>query len=1273
MKKFLRILVTGLLAFGAVAFAPAQGRIADVWDFGGVQDENATNHISSSDIAAISTLGDDGAFLASGELSFGDLTVRVDKGDRAYHSGEKSYGSPEFSAEFEDGYTPAGFWYCNGKGGEQRRYLLLKNVNAGDVVTFYAQTSNDGDEKIHFISLDEDGIGNDLQDEVDSVSKKAKRYSYIALASGMYKVYCESSVGKPVYFRITRTPAVQVSGALQSLPSGSGSLTFTAQETGRTFPAKITGKSYTASLPAGFTFTAALSGISGYGVSKRSRTLVIAADAGASLKNDLAIAEQTAFTISGKILGVSAGRALSSDARLVLTPSAASQLPVEIGIKNEGGAYTFSDEIEPSVSYTASLVNANDYELTGDLGFEGTASFTKDITLKLRKTYDVSGKFFGEIKEFPKSVRFRNIEDGSVYDGRVSTLSYSVELRDGTYEVLCETSLAKTVNHIVVDKAPVIKDIKLSLKEKTIRPLPPKRELWVGSKRGQYASVAEAIAAARAMNPLQERERITIFITPGVYRNQLVIDVPYITLKNADPAQQVKLTWYYGAGYRYYSADAEGWYNEDLAYDAFAKNGVAEQGVATYIRAGAKAFRAEGITFESSFNKYVTDEELRDGVEAVDGAGFVRKRGADVRAGAAESDSTALFVEATEAEFVDCAILGNKGTFRTGAGVKGYLRRCFIEGNTDFIAGDGDVVFEDCELRWAGYTDTASQGCITAAQTAEKSKGYLFYSCLISNPDDAFAGAGYFGRPAGSAAAVAWVNTVLGVENAIAPEAWRGAAGSRSDTERLREINTTWAGAAVELSSRPEGTIPQITKDYTVKFYLGQWKPEFYTEPKSAKLKPKKPLLASDDDINAPYPGHTLTVQYSLGASDSDDLSLLKWYRDKDGKSELVKQSLGYADRSYLIQGDDTGGTIRCLIIPQIRSGDKASPIEAKLDKKIGAGYAIPANAVVSRPRIKGSVKLFLASDSTGKDYSPLGMWMGGKNAGEGSWGEFLHSYCNGAVSVQNYAEGSHSSRSFINAGLLDKIEANLARGDYLFIQFGQNDCLTSEGFLETGYVPLGKPDKKGIYPVRPGKRVSTPEEFAGMYGATYYAYDSGGTYKWYLKQYIDVARKVGATPVLVTPVSRQYFSSDGKIRAHLDSSERGSGTQTTENNAYVEAIRQLAKEEKVTLLDGFALTKTLYERAYADKRNDSAAKLLMYEGDSSHSNKLGGFVAAGELARAVKILIPALGKGIVRPADVIGENPDGSVLFTVDRTGKFSCGDEYWTLYTQRLLDSIK
>ena len=80
-------------------------------------------------------------------------------------------------------------------------------------------------------------------------------------------------------------------------------------------------------------------------------------------------------------------------------------------------------------------------------------------------------------------------------------------------------------------------------------------------------------------------------------------------------------------------------------------------------------------------------------------------------------------------------------------------------------------------------------------------------------------------------------------------------------------------------------------------------------------------------------------------------------------------------------------------------------------------------------------------------------------------------------------------------------------------------------------------------------------QELTSKYGDSFYSYDCGGTYKWYLTQYIETAREVGAIPVLVTPVSRLYYTNDGTIKPHHDSTDTTTGTLVTENNAYVEAV----------------------------------------------------------------------------------------------------------------------
>lgn len=266
------------------------------------------------------------------------------------------------------------------------------------------------------------------------------------------------------------------------------------------------------------------------------------------------------------------------------------------------------------------------------------------------------------------------------------------------------------------------------------------------------------------------------------------------------------------------------------------------------------------------------------------------------------------------------------------------------------------------------------------------------------------------------------------------------------------------------------------------------------------------------------------------------------------------------------------------------------------------------------------SITIHLVGDSTVKTYE--------SNQFLGGWGEFLHKYFDGSkVTIRNYAEGGRSARSFINEGrLVDNgkfttdmapkgmgpISENLKEGDYLFIQFGHNDD-NSKGYttMYDRMIPLGEPDENGIYPTTPGEMTTINElpqayldalDQAGLsetdkqaaidkalkaiakYGDTtcsydngekYYAYDCGGTYKWFLKQYIDFARDNGVTPVLVTPVSRRNFDENGKI---VSKAGHHGGSDMYHDFRYVAAMRQLAEEENVILIDLFAQTKAFYE-----------------------------------------------------------------------------------------------
>ncbi|XEC95186.1 rhamnogalacturonan acetylesterase [Paenibacillus tarimensis] len=180
------------------------------------------------------------------------------------------------------------------------------------------------------------------------------------------------------------------------------------------------------------------------------------------------------------------------------------------------------------------------------------------------------------------------------------------------------------------------------------------------------------------------------------------------------------------------------------------------------------------------------------------------------------------------------------------------------------------------------------------------------------------------------------------------------------------------------------------------------------------------------------------------------------------------------------------------------------------------SGKAPRLNALEITPNSQ-SATLFLAGDSTVTDQPEDGFPYGG-------WGQMLSLYLKHDIVVSNHAESGRSSKSFIDEGRLDVIVSEMKPNDFLFIQFGHNDQ---------------KPDEE---------RHTDPLT----------------TYPQYLKRYIDVAREKGAFPVLITSVHRRFFDEEGKI--------------SNTHGEYLDAVRRLAADEGVPLIDLAEKSKELFE-----------------------------------------------------------------------------------------------
>ncbi|ARK29532.1 rhamnogalacturonan acetylesterase [Halalkalibacter krulwichiae] len=171
-------------------------------------------------------------------------------------------------------------------------------------------------------------------------------------------------------------------------------------------------------------------------------------------------------------------------------------------------------------------------------------------------------------------------------------------------------------------------------------------------------------------------------------------------------------------------------------------------------------------------------------------------------------------------------------------------------------------------------------------------------------------------------------------------------------------------------------------------------------------------------------------------------------------------------------------------------------------------------------------VRIFIAGDSTASNYDQSKFPRAG-------WGQVIGSLLTKEVSIHNHASSGRSSKSFVEEGRLEKISTKLEKGDFFFIQFGHNDSKQDE------------------------KRYTDPFT----------------SYKEYLRLYIEEARQKGANPILLTPIERRGFHSDGSL--------------VETHGYYPTAMRELAKEYHVPLIDITKKSKTLFEKLGPEKTKE--------------------------------------------------------------------------------------
>ncbi|MEP7341763.1 MAG: pectinesterase family protein [Acidobacteriota bacterium] len=185
------------------------------------------------------------------------------------------------------------------------------------------------------------------------------------------------------------------------------------------------------------------------------------------------------------------------------------------------------------------------------------------------------------------------------------------------------------------------------------------------------------------------------------------------------------------------------------------------------------------------------------------------------------------------------------------------------------------------------------------------------------------------------------------------------------------------------------------------------------------------------------------------------------------------------------------------------------------------------------------TTQLFLIGDSTMAD-KPLA------DNPERGWGQLLPVFFGDGVAIKNHAMNGRSTKSFIDEGRWDAVLKHLRAGDWVFIQFGHND------------------EKK-----------EDPTRYAAPQG----------DYRKNLTRFVEEARGKGAHPVLLTPVMRRRFDKEGKF---FDT-----------HGEYPDAVRALAKELNVPLIDLHKSTQSLIER----HGPEGSKKLFLWIGPTEYKS----------------------------------------------------------------------
>jgi hypothetical protein len=237
----------------------------------------------------------------------------------------------------------------------------------------------------------------------------------------------------------------------------------------------------------------------------------------------------------------------------------------------------------------------------------------------------------------------------------------------------------------------------------------------------------------------------------------------------------------------------------------------------------------------------------------------------------------------------------------------------------------------------------------------------------------------------------------------------------------------------------------------------------------------------------------------------------------------------------------------------------------AGLDLAIGG--SAPALADIKVTPARHARQIFLVGDSTVCD-QPGDPYSG--------WGQQLPQYLRKGVSLANYADSGESTVTYLsNPQLFATVQPLIRRGDLVLVQLAHNDKTTDEV-----------------------------------------------TYRTNLETLVAGIREKGGEPVLVTPIVRRWFNSDGTLNNNTALLVNGLGVD------HPAVTRSVAAAQDVPLIDLTAKTKWLVESLGVE--GSKAIYLYNEKRDNTHTSVHGATVYAG-LVRDELLAQHLVPKGLVR------------------------------------------